>query len=159
MSENQKIAWTVACGLCCAFGIERWYHSYFVPDRVEVPLEWIARGQMAAAVSLDGLFAVIVQPERPSRYNGGTYVYRVPRRRGRVMLPVNVDRGYLGFKSIRAPGEWGVQVPWWLVTATFGFCATLPWIEWHRRFRLRALLMLMTLVAVVSGIIAVAGRQ
>ena len=49
------------------------------------------------------------------------------------------------------------HLPHWLPALFFGGLAALPWVQWYRRFSLRAFLIVLTLVAVVLGL-AVAFR-
>jgi hypothetical protein len=52
-----------------------------------------------------------------------------------------------------------VHLPYWLVTLLSTVVATLPWIQYSHRFRLRALLIATTLIAVIVGTIVIAARQ
>ena len=46
-----------------------------------------------------------------------------------------------------------ISVPHWFLTTIFAIAATAPWIRWSKRFSLRTLLLLTTLVAVVLGLV------
>jgi serine/threonine protein kinase len=46
----------------------------------------------------------------------------------------------------------GLVIPCWMLVVFIGGLATIPWIRWSRRFRVRTLLLATTLVAVVLGL-------
>jgi hypothetical protein len=52
----------------------------------------------------------------------------------------------------------GGIVPYWFAVVTFGFVAAAPWVRWSKRFRLRALLMATTIVAVLLGLFMFSGQ-
>jgi hypothetical protein len=51
------------------------------------------------------------------------------------------------------------SVPIWLLAALAATIGAIPWIRWSKRFTLRALLITMALVAVVSGLIICVARK
>jgi hypothetical protein len=63
---------------------------------------------------------------------------------------------YAGFLLRPQPNGFDSFIPYWFLVSAFATVATLPWIRW--RFRLRTLLIAMTLVAVMLGAIVYAVR-
>jgi predicted alpha/beta superfamily hydrolase len=60
----------------------------------------------------------------------------------------------LGFYAKFRPGRFDFDLPYWFVVLLSAIFALPPWIRWSKRFSLRALLIVTTLVAVVLGMIA-----
>jgi hypothetical protein len=90
--------------------------------------------------------------------------YYVPFRMGFPPLRIQSWKGVLEINptSIRTPsGRMQFvelyRLPHWLPALFFGGLAAMPWVQWYRRFSLRAFLIVVTLVAVVLGL-AVAFR-
>jgi hypothetical protein len=57
------------------------------------------------------------------------------------------------FNLVANPGKWRIYVPHYFALLIFSVCTVSPWICWSKRFSLRTLLIVMTLVAVGLGII------
>lgn len=47
-----------------------------------------------------------------------------------------------------------VSVPYWFWVSVAAALAGVPWIKWSRRFNLRTLFIVMTLIAAILGIVA-----
>jgi hypothetical protein len=61
----------------------------------------------------------------------------------------------LSLRRIPNFGWWfDLAAPHWFAALVCGGIATVPWIKWSKRFRVRTLLIAMTFVAILLGIIA-----
>jgi hypothetical protein len=139
--------------MLCILSLVLWVRSYRWIERLDGPLGRFYPGRTVAAVSIDGLVLIGVQPEQYNRYAADNYAFRFNRSPFDHPMAEGLERGVLGFKRIRGPNERGVQIPWWSL-----FCLTLvggalPWLFARRQFSLRTLLALMTAVAAALGVI------
>jgi hypothetical protein len=50
---------------------------------------------------------------------------------------------------------YSIHVPYAALAIAAGACAALPWVAWSRRWSLRALVILITLAAIVAGIASI----
>src|SRR6478735_1369740 len=146
-----RIAWSVFWGMACVLLIVLWVRSYWYWD--------------GACDHIDGTHGLELYSLR-----GKTYVSYVTQIR-----PPDPERGwYCGSDLIseyeakykeqaRLPGSLIVEfegampylkLPHSLYALVFATIAAVPWIHWSTRFRLRALLIATTLVAVALGVIA-----
>jgi hypothetical protein len=143
-----RIAWSVFWGLACVLLVVLWVRSYWYWD--------------GACDHIDGTHGLELHSLR-----GKTCVRYVTQIR-----PPDPERGwYCGSDLIseyeakskeqaRLPGSliWEFEgampylsLPHSLYALVFATIAAVPWIHWSRRFRLRALLIATTLVAVLLG--------
>jgi hypothetical protein len=56
------------------------------------------------------------------------------------------------------PDHWFMAIPYWLLIMFFAIAAASVWIRWSKRFSLRTLLIVTTLVAVGLGVVAWAAK-
>jgi len=61
-----------------------------------------------------------------------------------------------GFAFFHSGGSWEIHIPHWFATSGLAVLAAAPWLRW--RFRLRTLLIVTTLVALVLGLVVYAAR-
>jgi hypothetical protein len=70
-----------------------------------------------------------------------------------ITIPV-VRLWITSFKgTVGIGGSRGLRIPYLLIALLACALAALPWVEWSRRFSLRALLIIATLIAVFLGMI------
>ena len=154
MLKYLRIAVTVIALTACVFVVALWVRSYSRLDRVDGPVGQFYPGWTAAAVSVQGVLMFGAQPEQYNVYAAQSHAFRFnsgPIERGGRN---QIDRGFLGFKILREKKEWGVQLPHWAAVVALAAFAAVPWGKRIPRFSLRALMVAMTLVAVMFGIVA-----
>ena len=146
-----RIAWSVGCGIACLLVIALWVRSYRWSDTITGPLPngnlFFAHSIVARTVYgvswLDTGRTIEWKIESDGRADGSNFDWRA--------APEQLS----GFTYWVDQHEVGVIIPHWFVAVLLATPATLPWVfcRFRPRFSLRALLIAMTLVAVVLGLI------
>jgi hypothetical protein len=154
--HKMRIAFSVACGILCLLLIVLWVRSYWRWDnfylelgtkqatvvatwqgtlqfgltgyRTEIPIEWVHRSMPIEE------FLIKMKD---------------------ILVTENFGLVRLAYSS---PQEWFVQIRIWLPVLFAGALAVLPWIHWSKRFSLRTLLIITTLLAVLLGGIVYTSR-
>jgi hypothetical protein len=137
----------------CVLAVALWVRSNSWLDRIDWPLGRRLPGWTATSVSMRGLVMVGVQPEQYNSFANQSTTWRITSGRLDKARVAHVDRGRFGFKIIRGRNELGLQFPIAALVATAAVCSLLPWVKWGRRFGLRILLVVISLIAAVLGLI------
>jgi hypothetical protein len=137
-----RIVFSVVCGIVCLLLIALWVRSYQSLDLIRGHLVGITN---FGFISQDGkLFVVVFTPAAYSPrwvwYAGDTSTPKVNRG-----AQLEIDTW-----------EYPKVVRYWFLVAATGVIASTPWI--CRRFSLRALLIGMTLIAVLLGVAVLSSR-
>jgi hypothetical protein len=153
-----RIAWSVGWGIACLLLVVLWVRSYWWTDSANCPLPGgktflvnSLRGQLS--IGALSLFPVISgRPQPDWKVN-----WKFQITRGERFDPPK------DYKFRQFTGTWDqsgvyVQSPYWLAVFVSGGLAAVPWLAWSRRFSLRTLLAVMTLVAVGLGAIVYSMR-
>jgi hypothetical protein len=152
-----RIAFSVTCGIACVLFVVLWVRSYYWRDILAIhhPAFGLAnvtshRGQL-----------VFIGLSRTSR--NAAFV-RVGSRRSEEAIqrdPVGTfQRGLnAGFGIRLARTSALLAVPNWFIAMCTASLAAVPWLRWPKRFRLRTLLIAITLAAVGLGAVAMMLRS
>jgi hypothetical protein len=152
MRRYLRIAVSVVCLSASVLIFALWIRSYSRADRLDWPVGRLIPGRTLTTVSVRGLIMTGMQPEAYNIYANQSGKWRFRTGRIEITRMDLIDDGWLGFKFIRRPDEWGWQAPTWSLVAAFAVGAALPWIIGRARFSLRTLLLVVTLVAVLLGV-------
>lgn len=144
-----RIAFSAACLTLCVSFIALWVRSQKLVDLVE--------GRVSANYSvhfgsLPGAFAFGIE-HRWKSTGGSLLIHGEPYYLTTASKPFD----FLPYSS----PVWGafdyeyglLMVPYWFLVLITAALAAAPWIHWPRRFGLRTLLIVMTLVALVLGMV------
>ena len=177
-----RIAWSASCGILCLLLMVLWVRSYRWADR----LQWSIAGSKSVAVAIKrGRFYLLRYDamHEPNVWKDGLFSSPVDDKQSFPMNGVR-DKSRLGFEILREPpffipevqvrvagklvSSWGsgvrslngsgVALPGWFLVVVLGLFALAPWPHWSKRFRLRTLLIAMTVVAAFFGILVWAIR-
>ena len=164
-----RIAWSVACAIACVLLIVLWVRSTW---QGEARLFKWSEKQRFAVMSLLGEVGVAyvrdadnvgIDPSRKLDWEENPYypysgINRTayPHITGRnppfkARFRWGSPRWYQGL--------WYVGAPYWFLTIATASIAIVPWIRPSRRFSLRTLLIVTTLIAVVLGLAIYAARK
>ena len=138
-----RIAWSVLCAMACVLLIVLWVRSYWKHD-------YLFRFNTNVYSGFESDFGRLsfnrldfrVFPSRRHAIQAWTFA---------VIPPTVPDADRRTFQWAHMTGMLQVVAPHWFVFMSTATVATVPWI---RRFSLRALLVVMTVVGVVLGVIA-----
>jgi hypothetical protein len=150
-----RVAWSVFWGLACVLLVVLWVRSYWYDDYA---LDHISGTQGLELFSLRGKTCISyiygVSPPDPERgwFCGSDLISE---REVHLKEPLHLPGSQLwDFDGVMPY----VRLPHSLYALVFATIAAVPWVRWSKRFRLRTLLIAMTLVAVVLGAIVYATR-
>lgn len=138
------IGWTTLCGAVCVLLVVFWVRSYIWLEEIELP---VAANRAVGGSTLPGVLAV--------GWRDVPEAFRVERRSVEDWRRLHPR----GPSPLRGDVMWtqstkAVYVPFWLPTLLSAACAIVPWRrQFSRRFSLGALLITITLVAIVLGLI------
>jgi hypothetical protein len=154
LDRGIRIAASVTCWIVCGLLIMLWVRSYWWSDTVMGPTKTrlirfeSRRGQVGA-----------VATNRILPAQQWTWISRPTNLALRDVLTVIFPRQrFLGFNSIWNSKVVGLAVPLWFLVLLTGALSAAPWINWSKRFRLRTMLIAVTLIAFVLALIAIASR-
>ncbi len=141
MARKLRIAWSVGCGIACLLMLALWVRSYWWIEHIGGPLSQTHR---LSAWSSDGgmVIRVIYAP-----YGYNWYLHRT----SRSQPGFSASKVRFGSAFQLLPNH--IELPHWsvvLLSAAFG---VVPWIKPSRRFSLRTLLIITTLIAVLLWVI------
>ena len=145
-----RIAWSVACGFACVLLIVLWVRSYSSWEQLHGPVPGVGG---IVINSVKGLMS----------FGAGTFVgvdswsiENVPASEpGRRML-LRYSLGYdprIGFGIAISANRTVAFAPHWFLVLMSAIAAVCLWIRWPKRFSLRTLLIVTTLVGAVLGLI------
>ena len=151
MNRTAKNAFSAACAVVCVALVGLWERSYATAD-------FMTDSRHFSLGSLGGRF-VLVQNKQPSTFEWSDLEFgHIPRTKHVAdTLQILDTQSVLGFGRFSRGAETLSWAPHWAFVLLFGLFAVAPWINWSKRFSLRTLLIVTTLVAVVLGV-AVAFR-
>lgn len=139
------------------FFLTLWLHNFWRSDVAWAPLPHGGnvvlashRGQLTATIDVPS--SLIRRGQRPPTPPWGAQCYVVSRDEQRESLWPSAK----AFRCRRVPftGEIEMQAPYWSLIPLSLTLAAAPWVRWSKRFSLRALLIAMTLIAVITRIYA-----
>jgi hypothetical protein len=140
-----RIAWSVLCGLMAVLPIVLWVRSYFIRD-----IAWLPTSRISAEMnSLCGR-AVLVFPVDTHMLGDQ---FKTNHAKVNLGDTSRIENNILRIVVIRQSNLTEIQIPFWcpaLICVAFG---TAPWLHYQRKYTLRTLLIVTTLVAVVLGLI------
>lgn len=153
-----RIAFSVVCGTACLLLITLWVRSYWWADAFSFP---ITSKYLLGVGSAQGGMTAIKSEYVPGYYNSSwqidhestadpsiAEVYRPHNRPG--------FHGVLGLGIIDSAPFLVICVPHWCLLGAAIAIGTAPWIRWTKRFSLRTLLIVMTVIAVLLGAVVLA---
>jgi hypothetical protein len=147
-----RIAFSAVCGIVCVLLIVFWVRSYTSVENLYMH----ALGSNVVNFSFGlGQLAVLLSPPQPQTPNWRFYsqpaapIAAQIEKRGIVAPTLKVTRG---------PVESGVLMRFWIPVIAAGTFAVIPWVTTPPRFGLRILFILVTLVAVVLGLLVLFSR-
>ena len=154
-NHKLRIAWSVTWAIVAVLLVGVWVRSYWWADSVAVTIS--ANVSPLQIGSVQGTVGIVIacSPEVASRLTSRWNHFQSPTDEMRVelakfgqSLPSPIYGGLRKIQSIVV-----FFVPDWLVLILVTVLGILPWLQWHRRFSLRTLLIATTLIAVVLGIV------
>jgi hypothetical protein len=148
-----RIAWSVMFGIVAVLPIALWVRSYWVQDRVFVPIGgpnqievdsaagmvWVVRSDGFSIVKLNKLIYQLT-------LDGELLAFAQKLRKKTLLGFANFEEIYM-FVPIRT-----TVVPHWSLALLCAGLGYVSWLPWSNRFGLRTLLLTMTLVAVVLAV-------
>jgi hypothetical protein len=134
-----RIAWSIVCGIACVLLIALWVRSYWNVDSIITKLGLIS--------SVEGSF---VSTSLFHLSPTDTHAWEFDEHSYEITFP---ESTFLGFHFVGDTLGWVALVPQWFVVLAAVTLAAAPWLRWSKRFSLRTLLIVTTLVAVVLGLI------
>jgi hypothetical protein len=148
-----RIAFSATCLIACALLIVLWVRSYWWRDMIDARHPHFGSAYIA---SLQGKLRISVFREHRQRRDdfGRWGVNSAPADRMAADLersPMPKRERALGFEIVNYWNPFAFAIPFWFLVPLVGTIAVAPWLR--LRFRLRTLLIAMTLVAVVLGLI------
>jgi hypothetical protein len=140
-----RIAFSAVCGVFCLLLIALWVRSYWWADSFQYA------GVTSTSFNFNpGVIDFARSDTDPQLLGPMAY-------RWRHFSRTSPERPTDNFFWLWTDTDFAIRVPVWCCIAVFAGASALPWIRW--RFRLRTLLIAMTLTAVIFGTIAIAARD
>jgi hypothetical protein len=151
-----RIAFSVTCAFLCAALIVLWIHSYWY-------LGWLAAIPVFESHTLYGSLLLWFDNQPVNAYLASDItVGHTPVNEANTTAESFAflnGRGVLGFgRFYDSRNTLTLLAPLWAFVLVIAGLAVAPWIKWSRRFSLRMLLVVTTVVAVVLGVVVVAMR-
>jgi hypothetical protein len=155
-----RIAFTAMCGIACLLLVELWVRSYSYWDELYNPISdkhLITFESASGRASLD-----LTQSS-----SGSPWIWH-------MSLPLeghywegpmdfweeaNRDNGIAGFAVYANPWHTNYRAPLWFFPLLFAAIGATPWLPWSKRFSLRTLLILMTILAALLGLVVYTARN
>jgi hypothetical protein len=144
-----RIAFSVVCGVLCLLLMMLWVRSYYWND---VHAIHVGAYKFAVQSAVGRVWFV-------RGLNTVSFHQKITKRKqlGELVRAHENEFGFYFGRPHPSSTDFRVSAPhWWLVVPALTLAA-LPWLHW--RFRLRTLLIAMTLTAVILGTIAIAARD
>jgi hypothetical protein len=143
-----RIASSVICGILCLLMTALWIRSYWWYDSVE--RNWTRGGYSIA--SRNGRLSF----SKHSLPSGQDFRWRIGYCPEVASADWYVTRS--GFLWVRSGAWFRLSLPYWSMALPLASLAVVPWIKWSRRFSIRTLLIVTTLVAVLLSLVVYATR-
>jgi hypothetical protein len=157
-----RIAWSVMWGVVAVLLVAIWLDSYLACRYIDTRYY---RLQMMAA-TLRGSLGLDINTNQTSSGPGtGPKTYwrfeSFPSKKRDYGLVTDKLRVYsfLGIRWVSVTNYYEMDLPFWLPTMAVVVALSAPWIRWSKRFSLRTLLIVTTLVAVLLGLIVYLARK
>lgn len=159
---NLRIAFSIACGSVGLLFLFLWVRSYWWRDAIVVPLSpttaigWQSvQGQMVVSLITDPNFVISTMRE-PWDWHAMSIekwerLLRGPKRSSTRAFPSLLFRRFIVSND-------AIAIPYWFLALLAAAAAAAPWFAWSRRFSLRVLFVVMTLVAGMLGLIFYVGH-
>jgi hypothetical protein len=142
-----RITWSALCGSVGLLLVVFWVRSYWRMD--------IAYGQLfhAPTVGIESIRGRVISGFEQAGTSGTQFgtASVLLEKNPYVIRTLEIHETYLGFSLIQQSGGWRLEVPHYFAFGVVCIAAVAPWLRW--RFRLRTLLIAITLVAVVLGLV------
>jgi hypothetical protein len=156
-----RIAWSAFCLLGCELLIVYWVSSY---ERPGGAILRISQSDGEALISVHGEVGLAhsSQPWRIESLIERGFVGIQVDELNRSLYPDLTERplpARARLRWTRTPVSVYVGAPYWLLTAAAAALTVVPWIRPSKRFSLRALLIVTTLIAVGLGLAVYAARS
>jgi hypothetical protein len=148
-----RIAWSVGWGVVAVMLIALWVRSHFAQDWWYVSLfnhQNLELTQQNGCLSL-----TLFQTSGPLdlKSHSWTFPENTLFKNSRAFGEMRVNKA--GFGDVWFPRSKRIVFPFWLPVAVLALLGTAPWLRHIRwRFRLRTLIITMTIVAAVLGLLA-----
>ena len=153
--RNLRIAWSVGWGLLCLLLIALWVRSYWHEELIAIP---VGASRLTGIGYVHGTVTAFWAVESTATMNG-PIIQSFPSGPQSRFERSPRYRGKLGFGVAYDPLFIVMGVPIWFCTMLTALLVTLPWMGLTGRFRLRTLLIVMTVVAGLLGLIVWASNN
>jgi hypothetical protein len=155
-----RIAFSVVCGIACLLLVALWVRSYSYWDQLYNPVSdkhLICIESASGRASLDltesspGSFWIwhVSQPLDARYWQGPMDFWE----------EANRDKGIAGFAVYANPWHMNYRAPLWFFLLPFAATGAAPWLPWSKRFSLRTLLILITILAVLLGLVVYTAKN
>jgi hypothetical protein len=146
-----RIATTAVFGTLCILLVALWIRSYSRRDAVYIDFRF---SQSVELDSEQGRCAILIATVRnlsdtPIRVE--SWEFSRPFRFFPFNSEASAESGFEMFWL--SATDWGLLLPHWFLTFVFAIVAAVPWIPWSCRYRVRTLLLVMTIIGGLLGII------
>jgi hypothetical protein len=159
MVRNLQIAFSAACGIVCLLLIVLWMRSYYWYDGAFTsPPNGKSYGLSSFEGRIDGYVWQTGSWNLADLVSGWTVESVTREQYGRLDMGMGRSSDTWGFGGVPHEGGALVMAPHWFLATLAGVFTLAPWIPWSRRFSMRTLLMIITLAAVLLGVIVYAIR-
>ena len=140
-----RIAFSVTCGIACVLLIVLWVRSHY---RVDLFALQVTQSKYAGIASVPDAIGIGLPGGAAPAFWGSEPAD------GWLAVVTNANGTPWSGATHFAVSDGGIFVPYWFGVLSTAILAALPWLQWSKRFSLRTLLIVTTLVAVVLGLIA-----
>jgi hypothetical protein len=155
-----RIVFSATCLIACVLLCTLWVRSYSVWDIISystAPPPDDEEEEVPRQVDFESWQGVCsVYSEQLSSWEPATFLNRW--QYTTKTPPVWLPQTHWSFEYGPADERHEIKVPHWFLFVSFAALATVPWIRWKWRFRLRSLLIATSLIAVVLGVIVYLAR-
>jgi hypothetical protein len=142
-----RIAWSVGCGLLCSLLFVLWVRSTYLMESAESDL--LAR-QRIALLSCYGRLLVALDVGDDRKFPAKAISFPIKK----SVQPAPKSSWSFGKRSFPGLTSYYVAVPYWFPVVFLGTMAAAPWIRWSHRFRMRTLLIITAIIAVMLALTA-----
>jgi hypothetical protein len=156
-----RMAWSVGCGIACALLIVMWVRSYQTWDSPFGPI--LKRWELQLN-SVRGYLLIGVRDSPPNATTNWRWrTFHADRFTndeisGSIVWRFTSSAGALGFGAVQTALMWQVYMPYWFLSL-IPIGGSLLGVRWFARYSLKALLIAMTLAAIVLGLAFYAARK
>jgi len=148
-----RFAFSALFGMLCLLLAILWVRSFSRVDRLDAPINRLLPSSTMVVASVRGLLMLGIQQKLLVVQSDPRITLRLTSSPMEQVETRHIQDGYWGFKVIRDKRETGVQLPYWSAVTLSAICSVMSWFGWKKRFSLRTLLIVTTLVAMLLGLI------